>query len=879
MKSLITIIATILFLAGQTNCYSQNNARSNAAPSNKVFQTQQIQDKESPKIDGKGTEQIWQAVEWSGDFAQRFPESGAAPSETSTFKILYDHEFLYVLVRCHDSQADLINKSMTRRDGFDGDFVVISIDSYNDKNTCFSFSVSAAGVKSDEILTANGNNSDENWNPLWTAMTSLDDLGWTAECRIPLSQLRFPKATNQDWGLQITRRIFRINEFSEWKSIPVNDAGYVSEFGKLSGLKNLAPKRQLEIQPYTVLKQQFQPEQSSISGGLDGKIGLTNDITMDFTINPDFGQVEVDPAAIALDGFQIFFKEQRPFFIENANSFELSISPSVAGNTYGSDKLFYSRRIGKSPSHSPGTNDDEEMSMPDNTTILGAAKVSGKTKDGWIIGAMESLTAKEYAVISSQEETRRVLVEPLTNYFTATVQKEFNERNTRLGVMIGSVKRQLEDHLDYLHESAFSSAIDFSHQWKDRSWRLSARAISSRVSGNIESITATQESITHLFQRVGSKHLGIDTSRTSLEGSGGHLKIGKFGGKHFVFETGVTWRSPELELNDLGFQRLSNEVRYFNWMQYRINEPFAIFNSLNFNFNNWLAYDFEGNRNETSFNINTNAQFKNNWNAGTGFNYIPFVQSNYELRGGPAYRATSTVGGWFYGNTNESKKVQTGMHIGYDLGKDDSKKYLGKNMYVRYRATDALSLTVDVGHATYRNQLQYTGTISSENGENDPIYLASKIEQNTLELSLRCDYSISPQISLQYFAQAFASKGTYSEFKILKNYDSPKFSEKFDLIDAADLNYDENQDEYSFTYFGNETSYFGNPDFNFVQYRSNFVLRWEYLPGSEIFLVWAQGNSANPLNEKSLTQGLQSSLFTKDMSNTFLLKATYRFSL
>ncbi|MEM8909177.1 MAG: DUF5916 domain-containing protein, partial [Bacteroidota bacterium] len=296
----------------------------------KVYETKRIVGK-APQIDGVLEDEAWKIVDWGGDFIQTRPYEKAAPTQETAFKILYDDKNLYIAYRCFDSNPEEIVQRLSRRDGFAGDWVEVNIDSYNDARTAFSFTISASGVKGDEFISNNGDNWDSSWNPIWYAKTKIDAQGWTAEVRIPFSQLRFGNQEEHTWGLQFTRRDFRKEERSIWQFISRNAGVWVSQFGQLKGLKGIRPQKQVEIQPYVVAQvESFEKEEGNpfatgsdqgLSVGLDGKIGVTNDLTLDFTINPDFGQVEADPSVVNLNGFRVFFSERRPFFIENRNIF------------------------------------------------------------------------------------------------------------------------------------------------------------------------------------------------------------------------------------------------------------------------------------------------------------------------------------------------------------------------------------------------------------------------------------------------------------------------------------------------------------------------------------------------------------------------------
>lgn len=881
----INLIAVCAILLAQTALFAQD---STDVVAQRTYTTKFLNEIASPDIDGLLDDPSWDIVEWEGDFIERRPDENTQPDHKTKFKIVYDQKFLYVGIRAYDSDPDKIEMRLSRRDGFQGDWVGIFIDSYHDKRSAFGFITTAAGVKADFFSSNNGNNEDESWNPIWYTKTNSDKEGWTAEMKIPFSQLKFGKSKEQVWGIQVDRQYFRGAERYAWQRIKQDTPGFVSEFGLLEGLIDLEPQKQLEIQPYTVAKlETSEPEAGNpfrdgsdgqLTGGLDAKIGITNDLTLDLTVNPDFGQVEADPSAIALDGFQIFFREQRPFFVENKNIFDYQISNSEAGNTFGSDNVFYSRRIGRSPQGYPNTEDGEFVDQPENTAILGAAKFSGKTKNGWSIGVLESVTAKKYATIDNNGDRRKEVVEPLTNYFVGRLQKDFNDSNTFIGgIFTATNRKELTPELDFLHHSAFTGGLDFKHQWHERDWYVGGNLIFSRVNGSPEAITNTQQSIAHLFQRVGADHVSVDENQTSLTGSGGNLQLGKAGNGNWKFETGATWRSPELELNDIGFQRQADDIRHYTWIGYQTLKPTETFRRVGINYNHWSVWDFGGNHNSLRFNTNSWQNWANNWFTNLGFNYAPKQYSNFALRGGPRLRQASEIGFFNGYNTDRRKKVRFNVFHRGSRGTDNSYSSYNVDFGITYQPFNALSISANPEYGINMDKLQYIDNIDS-NGETT--YLNGSVEQRTLSMSLRLNYTINPNLTIQYWGQPFISRGRYSDFKEVVNPMGAAFNDRIasynsNQLSFADESYSVDKDLDGATDFS-----FDNPDFSFVQFRSNLVLRWEYIPGSEIFLVWSQdvSQSGNPQNE--LFQDLGDGIFNDEKpQNIFLLKATYRFVL
>lgn len=853
----------------------------------RIYTTKRIEGK-SPIIDGKFDEACWETVEWTGDYVQWKPYNAKAPTAPTQFKVLYDDKYIYFAYRCFDDPEKIVRR-MSRRDGFEGDWVEINIDSYFDKQTAFSFTISVSGVKGDEAVTNNGNNWDGSWDPIWYTKTTIDDKGWTAEVKIPLSQLRFANKEVQVWGLQSTRRVFRAEERSTWQFVPQNESGWVHRFGELHGLVGIKPQKQIELEPYVLAQTEtFEKEEGNpfatgsdadIDVGLNGKIGVTSDLTLDFTINPDFGQVEADPSVVNIDGFAVFFQERRPFFIEGRNIFDYQLTRAEAGGPYSSDNIFYSRRIGRSPHHYPDVDDDAYVDQPVQTSIIGAAKLSGKTKKGLSIGILESVTAKEEATIAlpNDDEHTQTVVEPLTNYFVARVAQDLNNRNSQVGGIFTAVNRSIDKYpdLDFLRKSAYTGGLDFIHRWKDQSRYITGNIVASHVTGSVEAIENTQNAFIHNFQRPDADYIEVDPTRTSLTGTAGTLKVGKLGGK-LVYEGGLTWRSPELELNDIGFLQNSDYINHFFWAGYRINEPFGIFYSLRLNYNHWFGWDMGGVFNYQANNVNAHAEFKNFWSAGTGFYLGNYWKSDRQLRGGPYLQMSPNVNWWGYLNTNQRKKLQINLEWNTNTAYDKSSSNSGVSLNFNYQPIHALKISV--GPSYNRNSLlkQYVDNIDF--GE-EVRYIRGKINQETYSLTTRMDYTIRPNLTLQFWGQPFISKGEYGEFKRITDNLAKDLYDRFHVFGAAEINYNSEDDEYLVdeNQDGTTDYTFDNPDFNYLQFRSNFVARWEYIPGSTLFLVWSQNRGDSPSLDDRRFRKLTSNLFEASPHNTFLLKYTYRF--
>lgn len=843
-------------------------------------------------LDGIPTEEAWKAVEWGGDFTQWRPNEGKPPSQQTNFKILYDDKFLYVAYQCHDLSPDSIIKRMGRRDEFPGDWIEINIDSYHDKRTAFSFTISVSGVRNDEFISSDGNNWDANWNPIWYAETHVDSKGWTAEIKIPFSQLRYGNEPEKTWGIQVHRRLFRKEERSYWQYIPQNSGVWVSRFGELHGLKNIPRHRQVELAPYiTAQADKYKPEKGNpfatgsdtkSTVGLDGKLAITNDLILDFTINPDFGQVEADPSRVRIDGFQNFFEERRPFFIESRNIFDYQLTGAETGGDFNDDLLFYSRRIGSSPHGNPDLRNGEHVKYPQNTSIVGAAKFSGKTKKGWSIGVLESITQREMAIIDNSRERRKELVEPLTSYFVGRLQKDIKSGNTVLGGIITGVNREAGLN-SILHRNAYSGGLDFLHYWKKRTWYVRGNIVFSQVQGSKEAILNTQTGFEHLFQRLGASEVAVDSSRTALTGMGGTFRFGKTGGKTgrlgqvFKFETGFTFRSPGLELNDIGFMLTSNEINHFTWAGLHFQKSFSVFRNARLNYNHWSRWDYSGRFTYQGFNINSHASFKNNWSIGTGLDWNPFDISNNALRGASALRRPAGIGHNFYLESDERKKLSASVNFFYFFGFGNEVKGNNVGLTLSYQPLNALRMSLSGNYSdSWRRQDQFVNTVAFNNTIRT---IVGEVKQKTLRFTGRLIYNLTPELTLQYYGQPFITRPVYNHFAYVSDPLAKKYNNRFKAYTGNEISFsndkylvDENRDgtpEYSFS----------KPDFNFVQFRSNLVMRWEYKPGSELYLVWSQGNTADALSDLQtpLAQSLYNNAFAEQSRNIFLIKCTYRF--
>ncbi len=836
-------------------------------------------------IDGEFDEPEWHTANWENEFTQYEPVEGAPPYQQTEFAILYDENNVYVAIKALDSSPDSISRRLSRRDEIDGDLAGVMLDTHNDKRTAFGFVVSASGVKSDFVNSNDGESQDPSWDPIWWVKTTIQENGWYAEMRIPLTQLRFDEDDEQLWGFQMLRFIFRQEELSAWQPMDREKTGFVSQFGLMNNIADIEPKNTLDIMPYVVARtERFEKEpenpfrdngkKSGLDAGLDAKIGLTNYLTLDLTVNPDFGQVEADPSEVNLTTYETFFREKRPFFVEGKNILKYKLMFGDGDLAY--DGLFYSRRIGRRPGYSPNLKEGEYAEIPEFTKILGAAKITGKTKSGWSIGVLESVTAEENAEIRGISNGRTQTVEPLTNYFVTRLQKDFNEGSTYLGGMITAVNRRIdEDHLDYMHRSAYTGGIDFVHKWNNNMWMLDAGLYFSQVNGSKEAITRTQKSYIRTFQRPDADYLTLDTTRTSLDGNGGKLTFGKMGG-NLKFMAGAAWKSPGLEINDIGYAQKVDNIFQIFWLGYRIYKPFFVFRNINLNLNQWVQFDYGGNITAPGGNINGFAQFKNYWSASASVNLTGEQLSHSLLRGGPSLKIPGYKNLYFRLGSNQQKKITMGFSTRHYFSSAKNFRQIGNyNFDAGYRPLESLRIELSPGIMTEQNDLQY---VTQKNHQGKTEYIFAHIDRKTLSMSLRVNYNITPDFSIQYWGQPFIATGNYKDFKRITNSKADVLNNRFELYNTDQINYDSESEIYSIDADGdNLADYsFNQPDFNVKEFLSNLVMRWEYRPGSTVYLVWSQTKKESRNTGTFDFSRDLNRLFDDTAHNIFLIKLSYR---
>ena len=804
-----------------------------------------------PVIDGKDDDRVWATTPVISQFKEWRPNEGKAPRFKTEARIAYDASNLYVFVRAFDPHPDSIIKLLERRDSFtSSDMIWLFIDSYHDRRTGFEFGVNAAGVKVDQAIFDDGN-EDQAWDAVWDVATRIDSLGWTAEFRIPLSQMRYSTDRKHTFGMTIDRMIYRYSERESWPLLRQSKPGFVSQFGALTGLDDLEAPRKLEAVPYVVTKSSnrivnnaFSQRQNLAAGG-DLKYRIAPNVTLDATINPDFGQVESDPAVLNLSAYESFFDERRPFFVAGRGLFRLDVNCSAV-NCNG-ENLFYSRRIGRTPELA-GIYGDTVPLQP--ITIIGAGKLIGRFPTGTTIGVLDALTQRE----ASPGDTT---FDPATNFAVMRTTQDFRKGGSAIGAIVTAVNRRLDKWSSpYLASSAYAGALDFRHRFFSNSYEISGSFDQSRVQGSPQTILTLQTSGVHNYQRPDA-NLPLNPNRTVLSGDAEEFKFGKIGGQHLRFESAYQRRSPGFEINDIGFLRRADQVSWNTWVGYFDRKQTKYYNRFQLNNNWWQYWTTDGLPLEAAYNTNVHITFKNNWgwHQGGTIGQLGKTYDDRDARGGPAIRQDRYIAPWLFIAGDDRKAIVPYMNVNYFRGAEGRNSSWSLGPEIDYKVLGRFSSVFQFNWSHDIRDNQFYRKITDTTGLH---YTFAHLDQHTTSVTARLNYTFTPDISLQTYLQPFVSKGTYSNVRQLS------------VTPRAD-NYD---DRYA-PYINPPVT--TNPGgFNFKALASNVVFRWEYKPGSTLFAVWNQGRQGFvPLEGAKDFQGDVRDLFNLHPANTFLVKVSY----
>jgi hypothetical protein len=868
-------------------------------------------------LDGRLDESVWRSAPAATGFTQNDPQDGSPATESTEVWVAYDDHALYVAAFCHDSDPAKIRKRLGRRDSqTDSDWFGVAVDPYFDKRSGYVFYANPAGAITDAALS-NDVNQDDSWDGVWEVKAAVNGEGWAIEFRIPFNQIRFPKKDDYTWGVNFMRMVRRKNEQSTFNWSPKSDMATVSRFAKLEGLSGITPGGRVEFMPYAVTQAQFRPAESGnpfetghhaiANAGFDLKVGLKSNLTLDATVNPDFGQVEVDPAVLNLSAYETYYEEKRPFFIEGASLFNNFGRGGVVINAninWPQPNFFYSRRIGRAPQGY--VTEDGYVRTPDRSTIIGAAKLTGKLGGSWNVGWLNAVTGREVAQIDQLGTRLTQEIEPLTYYGALRVQKDIGQGRSGFGLMATGVARDLvggggaggaegSDMLaGILNKNAFSVAAD---GWvgldPKRGWVLGGWAGATRVAGSVGDIWRLQNSSMHYYQRPDATHVELDPTATSLSGWAARLNLAKQKGNLLILAN-VGAISPGFDPNDTGFQYGASDIINLQFLPaYQWTKPGKVF-LYALVLGGWFRnYDFGGNKNWDGGLLEFQGQLRNFWQFDAMFAYNPVTVSKNLTRGGPLALVPSGYQFNLMLSTDSRKPVVFAFQ-GTTYQRPRSGAEWQGELSVRWKPGSNFSLSVGPTLGLERNGMQWVRGV--EDALMTPTfgkrYVFGRLDQTVIGSDIRLDWTFTPKLTLQAYVQPFLAVGHYDMFKELAAAKSFAYNLYGDggwgdnaggAANGSTIGYDEASGAYTVDPDGAAGAAapfsFYDPDFNFKSLRGTVVLRWEYRPGSLLYLVWTQ-NRADYANPGDLRIGRDlGDLFSAPGDNIFLLKVSYRWNM
>ncbi|HEU0014219.1 MAG TPA: DUF5916 domain-containing protein [Longimicrobium sp.] len=854
-------------------------------------------------IDGRLDEAVWRTPAPATDFVQFEPDEGKPATQRTEVRIAYDAEALYIGARMFDTEgARGVRTRLARRDqGAESDNLEIVFDTYHDHTGRTVFNINPSGVKFDAGQASA--NADPSWDPVWSAGTAIDSLGWTAELKIPFSQLRFPRDSVQTWGMQVWRYVQRLNESSMWAPWGRSEQGGPTRFGHIDGLRAPRNRGRMELLPYVLSRARYvtpaqagSPFQSDadygVRAGVDVRYQLSSTLTLDATINPDFGQVEVDPAVVNLSAFETSFAERRPFFVEGSGLFGFGGARCINCSNLQGMSLFYSRRVGRAPQGFVTAPDAEFTQTPENSTILGAAKVTGRTRGGLQIGLLDAVTRSERALVQDELGERFTEeVEPATNYFVGRVRRNYRGGNMTVGAMATSVIRRFDSEAleNRLPAHAEAVGVDWEMWWNNRTYHLMGNVAVSNTAGDSLAIGRLQTTSARYFQRPDRVSGGnglfsdeLDTGATALRGYGGYLRMAKDAGP-WQWEGAVNYRSPGFEVNDAAFMNRAD----FVWL---LGNVMRVWNTPTKAYRNWIAilggqqeYNYDGDRTAGQLHAFTGGQLANYWNAAFYAEVYPEVNDDRLTRGGPVVRRAAGYLLHSRFSTDGRRKLvvsASGNLINYT----DGGRYRAVDVGLRVKPAPNVQFSFGPAYSYNKSMTQYVARTTDETATHfaGQRVLFADIAQNTFSMNTRLNWTFTPTLTLELFAQPFVFAGDYDRFK---EFTGPRTTEKQVYgEDFGTLCYDQDTNRYIADPAGNcaveaERSDvvfdFRNPDLNVRSLRGNAVLRWEYRPGSTLFFVWQQQRAASqPFGDFDFSRDANA-IFDPKPDNIFVIKASY----
>lgn len=851
---------------------------------------------EKIKIDGELSEKIWQRPGFT-DFKQREPDQGSPATEKSEVWIAYDDEALYIAGKLFDTRADSIVARLVRRDfvyGDPSDGFLVYLDPFHDKMSGNLFYVSAAGTKADGLVENDGR-FELSWDAVWEGVSKIHDDGYVVEMKIPFSQLRFKELDVQTWGINFERYIGRKNETAMVVYTPRNENGFVSRFPDLVGLQGIAPSSRVEILPYVTgkaeyighdTKDPFNPGEKYLPGaGMDMKLGLGTSLTLDATINPDFGQVEVDPAVVNLSDVETSFQEKRPFFTEGVSIFRFGSGGTNNNWTfnYSTPSLFYSRRIGRTPQRPQFSLPAYDYAdIPHGARILGAGKISGRIGDDWKIGTVHAFTNREFADIDSAGKRSRVEMEPQTYYGVFRAQRDFRQGRQGIGLLTTYTKRSFDDIVlkDYINNDAFVGAVDgWTSFDDDKTYVLTGWAAVSSVSGNTNRMVALQRSSGHYFQRPDAAYVKVDSGATTMTGFAGRLMLNKERGR-WTLNSAIGVTNPSFESNDLGFMSYADIINSHIVTGYRWSDPTEYFRQAGADIATYMNFDFGGNKTAHGIWTGWFVNLLNYYGGNMNFSYNFASLNARRTRGGPLTANPVSRSGNLNLFSDGRKWWVVYVGSGFYDGASSNGSYIYTELELKLTPTFTLSVAPEFSKDN--NNAQYLTSVSDPTAAQtyQRRYIFADVKQTTVSSTVRLNWILSPELSFQIYAQPFIASGVYSNYKMLLEPKSFHFrSFGYDGSTRTDIVSPEgNVVAYSVDPDGAGPAAsitLGRPDFDYRSLRGNAVLRWEYMPGSVLFLVWTQSREDfEPAGDFQFGRSIDRIANVKP-DNIFMLKLSY----
>lgn len=864
---------------------SQSAPRSGDPRSRPVIRAAELQG--DVRVDGKLDEAAWLPAPVATDFVQLDPNEGRAATERTELRVLYSRDALYLGLRMFDSEPSGIRSRLARRDDpiFGADLVEIYIDSYRDRLTGFVFRITPAGAVRDAAWLAPGSGGfgqDNSWDAVWESAARVDSGGWSAELRIPFSQLRYNVGpADTTWGIQVRRDVARKGEIALLAFTPKSLPSGPQTWADLTGLRGLPATRNLELMPYVTTRAEYlsvaagnpfrDASTYGYNAGGDLKYSLTSSVRLSATVNPDFGQVEVDPARVNLSANELFFPERRPFFIEGADIFRYARIRTM--NAFSFPTAFHSRRIGRPPQRA--LSGHAFVDAPEVATIAGALKLTGKTPRGLTFGALDAVTTREVARFATATgEQGKEPVEPATNYFVGRVEQNYREGNTTIGALATAVNRDLENPslADLLRRDAYFAGVDFNHAWKQREWTLDGSAGRSAVYGTPQAIARTQRSPVHYFQRPDLESDRFDPDRTSLHGTSAQISAAKNSGTHWLGSITYQAVSPGFEVNDAGFHSLTAYRAYSSMVAYKEDSPGRVFRNYLLGPFNGYATNWDGDKIEHYYGFHLSGRLRNFWRMRVQAALKPQSYDDRLTRGGPLVLRPRSKAISVNLETDDRRVYSVELQHAFltdEEGTRANEFELGFNL----RPTPALRVSFSPKYQRRRLATQYIAQAD------DPLalstfgrrYVFGSLLYHELSLESRIDWTFSPKLSLQLFLQPLVATGSYGDFRSLRRprtRDYDRFSESDGTLLRTD-------DGYTAFPAPGSTISFGDPDFHERALLGNAVVRWEFRPGSALFFVWQQRRfGEGPLGDFQAGRDV-SGLFRTPPENIFAIKATY----